>query len=40
MDSYQRTKEKAVFWLCAGVATAFFAVVHGLADRITNGAPL
>lgn len=40
MASYQRTKEKAVFWLCAAVATAFMVVVYGLADRITNGAPL
>ncbi len=40
MDGYHRTKHKAVFWLCAGVATAFMVGVYGLADRITNGVPL
>ena len=40
MGGYQRTKHKAVFWLCAGVVTTFMVAIYGLADRISNGVPL
>ncbi len=37
---YQRAKRKAVYVTCSVIALVVFAVVQGLADRITNGAPL
>jgi len=40
MAAYQSAKQRAVFWLCAGVATAFMIGVYGLADRISNGVPV
>ena len=37
---YQKAKRKAVLITCSVMVLLVFAVVQGLADRISNGVPL